>query len=182
MKDNKRIRNYFWVRAKRAVVNEHEEVEWLRVDGLRSLELPRPVVLVNGAFDLCHSGHKKLLFEARHQAGERGTVVVAMDSDERVRSAKGVDRPILTWVERSVDLEYMPIDYLVEIATDQEFGRLIRALRPDLRVSGADHPQSESKYPDVRKALLPKRGLSTSDIVRRIEERFAKRSTSPKNG
>ena len=167
----RRIQNYFWVRAKRSVIADHDEVRWLRIGDLKAIcPLARPVVLVNGTFDLCHSGHKKLLFEARSQAGDGGTVVVAMDSDTRVSTAKGADRPILNFIERSVDLEFMPIDYLVEIDSDKEMRKLMELVRPDLRVQGSDYAAEPTKFPEVRKALLPRRGLSTSEIIRRIRE------------
>jgi D-beta-D-heptose 7-phosphate kinase/D-beta-D-heptose 1-phosphate adenosyltransferase len=49
------------------------------------------IIFVNGTFDLLHAGHLKLLRFAKNLGG---FVIVAIDSDERVRTLKGPSRPI----------------------------------------------------------------------------------------
>ena len=46
-------------------------------------------VWVNGCFDILHEGHLRLL---KHAATLGDRLVVGIDSDERVRQAKGEDR------------------------------------------------------------------------------------------
>src|SRR6266403_3222906 len=72
-----RISNYRFVRERTTA-----EVPWLRPSEFVT-PLPGPVALANGAFDIPHSGHFKVLFHARRLAGS-GTVVLGLDSDRRV--------------------------------------------------------------------------------------------------
>ena len=48
-------------------------------------------VFVNGTFDVLHRGHVELLKYAKDQGD---ILIVAIDSDERVRSMKGSSRPV----------------------------------------------------------------------------------------
>lgn len=55
-------------------------------------------IIVNGTFDILHSGHLALLNHAR-SLGDY--LVVAIDSDRRVQELKGIDRPVNTQQERA---------------------------------------------------------------------------------
>ena len=54
-------------------------------------------IIVNGTFDILHSGHLALLTYAK-SLGDH--LVVAIDSDRRVKELKGVSRPVNTQAER----------------------------------------------------------------------------------
>ncbi len=54
-------------------------------------------IIVNGTFDIVHSGHLALLNYAR-SLGDY--LIVAIDSDRRVKELKGADRPVNTQAER----------------------------------------------------------------------------------
>lgn len=144
-----------------------DELPWVRpADFGAMVDLPRPVVVVNGAFDLLHKGHMKVIFAAR----QRGrTVVVAMDSDARV-ARKGPGRPIQNFIERATTLNYMPVDYIVEIESDKDMAALMENLRPDLRVQGFDHATHPTKYPGVPKCFVKVGSVRTSKIVERIKK------------
>lgn len=159
------LRNWYW-----AINRDPAALEWVRADAFEGFELPRPVVLVNGCFDLLHAGHMKVLSFARERAGTRGTVVCAMDSDRLTRESKGADRPVLNWIERATALGFMPIDYLVEVDSTEEFTRLVRALRPDLRVQGGDYIDAPTRFPWLRKMFVQTGGMRTSEIIRRCRE------------
>lgn len=160
----KRIKNYDFMCRERN--REVEELPWVRVEDFLCLDLPHPIVLVNGCFDLLHSGHMKIIFAARDRAE---TLVCAMDSDRRVSESKGVGRPLMSWIERAVTLGYMPIDYLVEIDTDKEFKQLVKNLSPDLRVQGQEREGKPSRV-GVPKMFVRDWGIHTSEIVRRCKE------------
>ena len=162
-----RIRNFHYI-------EERDELPWVRPEDFKKFELTHPVVLINGAFDLLHSGHWKCISRARRNAG---TLICALDSDVRV-ARKDSRRPIQTYIERATMLAYTPIDYLVEIGSDKDMLALIRATRPDLRVQGPEY-RTETKYPWVPKAIVSglnrqgeRMGMSTSEIVRRVVERY----------
>jgi cytidyltransferase-like protein len=156
----KRIRNYYVVKER-----GREEVPWVRTQDFASLDLPRPIVVVNGAFDVLHSGHMKIIFQARARAG---TLVLALDSDQRV-ARKGIGRPIQTFVERLVTLNFMPVDYVVEIDQDRDMTQLFRTLRPDLRVQGWDYFGKDTKFPSIPKCYVRSGAMRTSKIIERCK-------------
>ena len=54
-------------------------------------------IVLNGTFDIVHAGHLRML----NYAGTLGDhVLVCIDSDSRVKTIKGVDRPINSQQER----------------------------------------------------------------------------------
>lgn len=154
------IDNYYLARER-----EGERVPWVRVGDFAHLDLPRPVVVVNGAFDLLHSGHMKILFAARQRGG---TVVVGLDSDLRV-GRKGVGRPVQSFIERATTLGFMPVDYIVEIERDQDMKALLRATTADLRVQGFDHKGVPSKFPEYTKCFVRNGSMRTSKIIERCK-------------
>lgn len=127
--------------------------------------MKRPIVLLNGCFDLLHAGHFKTIFHSRKHAK---TLVCALDSDQMIASLKP-GRPILSWIERATSLGYFPIDYLVEINSNEEFLKLVEILKPDLRVKGAEYRDKGSRIPEVPCLFIHDSGMRTSEIIRRIK-------------
>lgn len=161
-----RMRAYMHYRER-----DFTEPNWVRPSDFRTLELPRPVVLINGAFDILTAAHMRTIFVARKKAA---TLVLALDSDEKIRKEKGSARPILNFIERLTTLNYMPLDYTVEINNNTDFRELMRALRPDLRVQGMDYADHTTRFPETPRVLLREGSIHTSEIVRRVIERYAK--------
>ena len=156
-------------------ISERDELPWLRPEDFRDIEMEHPIVMINGAFDLLHSGHWKIITRARRKAG---TLICALDSDQRV-ARKDPRRPIQTYIERATMLGYTPIDYLCEIETDKDMYDLIRAAKPDLRVAGPEYRRVDSKYPWIPKAFVSglgrtgaRIGASTTKLIERIVERY----------
>lgn len=154
---------------------ELTEVPWVRPTELTPDDLPRPVVLINGAFDLLHSGHWKVITLARQKAA---TLICALDSDNRV-ARKDPHRPIQTYIERATMLGYTPIDYLCEIESDKDMYDLIRCVKPDLRVQGPEY-RGKGKYPWVPKVHVSglgrtgeRIGMGTTKLIDRIIQRYA---------
>lgn len=156
------MNNFTWSR-------EHERagaLKWCRASEVGNLVLPRPLVFLNGCFDLLHASHMRLIFNA---ASHGKTVVVAMDSDKRVKELKGASRPILSWVERATALSYLPVNYLIEFGSEEELKEIVLSLQPDLRVCGGDKLDNPGYFPmpNIKTLLVPSRGLSTSLIIER---------------
>ena len=147
------------------------DLPWWRPEEVPE-DLPRPVVLVNGCFDLFHYSHARLLWAAREKATPKGSVVVAMDSDDRVRTLKGKGQPILNWVERASMLAYMPITGVVEFNSEEELGLVIGRTRPDLRVAGGDRNTGRSRFPHTPKMFVTDTGLHTGMIIARVLDRL----------
>ena len=94
------------------------------------------VVFTNGVFDLLHLGHVRYLREAR-DLGD--LLIVAVNSDTSTRRLKGPTRPIIGEDERAETLAALiAVDY-VTIFADATAERLVRLLRPDVYVKGADY-------------------------------------------
>jgi rfaE bifunctional protein nucleotidyltransferase chain/domain len=92
-------------------------------------------VFVNGTFDVLHLGHLAMLNYAK-TFGDH--LVVAIDSDERVKRLKGPNRPINDVVERKVMLENLKAVDSVEIFdTDEDLINIIKTC--DIMVKGGDY-------------------------------------------
>jgi D-beta-D-heptose 7-phosphate kinase/D-beta-D-heptose 1-phosphate adenosyltransferase len=92
-------------------------------------------VFVNGTFDVLHLGHLAMLNYAK-TLGDH--LVVAIDSDERVKRLKGPTRPINSVNERKVMLENLKAVDQVEIFdTDEDLINIIKTC--DIMVKGGDY-------------------------------------------
>lgn len=167
-----RFKNYYFHRER-----SQDDIEWLRPKDFSSLTLRSPVVLINGAFDILHAPHMRMIFAARHKAG---TLICALDADEKIKREKGPERPILSFAERIACLNYMPIDYLVEIRNKGDMNTLMEVVQPDLRVQGADYRDKPSRY-KTQKMLVREGAMHTTELVDRIRERYAKTTDTETN-
>jgi rfaE bifunctional protein nucleotidyltransferase chain/domain len=96
----------------------------------------RRVAFTNGCFDLLHAGHVRVLQTAARLAD---VVVVALDSDAGVRRVKGPGRPVNGLADRAAVLAALgTVDHVVAFDDDAPLA-LLRAVRPDVYVKGADH-------------------------------------------
>jgi len=94
------------------------------------------VVLANGAFDLLHVGHLRYLADARARGD---TLVVALNTDESVRAAKGAARPLVPLAER---LELVAGLACVDFVTwfgEATLEATLRLLRPAVHAKGSDY-------------------------------------------
>ena len=100
----------------------------------------RNVVWLNGTFDVLHPGHLKLFRYARMLAGPHGEVHVGVDTDERVASKKGPDRPVNMLITRTTNLlSINEVDYVSTFASDEQLESLIKMVRPKFMVIGDDY-------------------------------------------
>mgnify|MGYP003631499267 CR=1 FL=1 len=90
-------------------------------------------ILVNGAFDILHTGHIDLFMYAK----SLGYVICALDSDERIRQNKGIDRPVNSLEVRAKILSrIVDINEIWTFNSDLELIYLMN--RADMRVIGSD--------------------------------------------
>ena len=95
----------------------------------------KKIVFTNGCFDLLHAGHADYLNRAK-SLGD--ILVVGINSDASVRRIKGEKRPILPQQMRAYLLDNLkPVDYVVIFEEDTPL-ELIKAIKPDVLVKGAD--------------------------------------------
>ncbi len=102
--------------------------------------LGQRVAFTNGCFDVLHAGHVQYLREARSQAD---LLVVGLNSDSSVRTLKGTERPINDVHSRAAVLNALAaVDYVTVFDEVTPFD-VIRHLRPDVLVKGADYHRDE---------------------------------------
>jgi D-beta-D-heptose 7-phosphate kinase/D-beta-D-heptose 1-phosphate adenosyltransferase len=98
------------------------------------------VAFTNGCFDILHAGHVQYLNEARAQGD---CLVVGLNTDASVRNLKGPGRPVNPEEARAAVLAGLgSVDYLV-LFDDPTPIELIRAIRPDVLVKGADYRKDQ---------------------------------------
>jgi D-beta-D-heptose 7-phosphate kinase/D-beta-D-heptose 1-phosphate adenosyltransferase len=142
-----------------------EQVERWRRKGWRT-------GFTNGCFDLLHPGHVHLLDQAR-AACDR--LVVGLNSDASVRRLKGANRPVQPEAARAAVLASLAAVDLVCVFDEDTPIELIKAVRPELLVKGADYAVERVVGADLVQAwggrvmladLLP--GHSTTATVARL--------------
>jgi len=132
------------------------------------------IVFTNGCFDILHAGHVSLLRFAKAQGD---VLIVGMNSDASIRRLKGDNRPINQEQQRIATLsEVQCVDHLLMFDADTPLD-LIKAIRPDVLVKGADYKQAKVvggafvRAYGGRVALAPLvRGQSTTSIVRKLKD------------
>jgi len=137
----------------------------------------RRVVFTNGCFDLIHAGHIRFLEDA---AALGDVLVVGLNTDASVRRLKGRERPIQDAEDRAALLAALQaVDHVVLFDEDTPL-ELIRRLKPDVLVKGADYTVQTVVGADLvqdhggRVELVPiMADRSTSTLIQRILERFA---------
>ena len=93
-------------------------------------------VWVNGCFDVLHRGHYEL-FNYAKSLGDK--LIVGIDSDKKVSTDKGVDRPYNNLVDRVYALESLKaIDLVYAFDTKEHLEDLIKTSSPDIIVVGSD--------------------------------------------
>lgn len=94
------------------------------------------VGFTNGCFDLLHPGHISLLTQAKAPCDR---LVVGLNSDASVSRLKGPTRPVQSESARATVLASLAAVDLVVIFGEDTPLELIRALKPDVLVKGADY-------------------------------------------
>ncbi len=102
--------------------------------------LGQQIVFTNGCFDLLHAGHVSYLYRARQ---EGDLLVVGLNADTSVRRLKGPQRPINPEDLRAKVLAGLSaVDFVVLFEEDTPEA-LIKAIKPDVLVKGADWPEDK---------------------------------------
>lgn len=93
------------------------------------------IVFTNGCFDILHYGHVKYLEDAKRKGS---VLIVAVNRDSSVKKIKGSIRPIIKELDRSrIIAGLASVDYVI-LFKDKTPVKLIKALKPDILVKGAD--------------------------------------------
>ena len=127
------------------------------------------VVLTQGSWDLTHVAHKRYIAKARAHGD---VLVVGVDSDEKIRSRKGEDRPLVPQGER---LEMLAAFRSVDVVVLKELSHpkwaLIKEVRPDVLVvsetTRKNKPIPQEELDEIKKycgeiVVLPAQGETTT--------------------
>jgi D-beta-D-heptose 7-phosphate kinase / D-beta-D-heptose 1-phosphate adenosyltransferase len=127
------------------------------------------LVATGGCFDLLHTGHIRLLHQAR-QLG--GALVVLLNSDASVRALKGPTRPVMRDQDRARVLAALACVDAVCVFGELSPESALARLRPDIWVKGGDYTAADLPEADVVRAnggdvvLLPTvPGYSSSNLI-----------------
>lgn len=137
----------------------------------KAREEGKSIGLVQGSWDLFHLGHLRYILKARELCD---FLIIAMDSDEKIKKRKGNSRPIIPEEERKEFIELLNIaDEVVVKAIDEPKWGLIKAVKPDVLIAIKDNYTEEQieKLEEIcgRVAILPRQSeSSTSDKIRKI--------------
>lgn len=94
------------------------------------------IVFTNGCFDLLHLGHIDYLAKAADMGNK---LVIGLNTDKSTSSLKGPNRPITNQTSRAnllASLFFVDAVVLFDESTPYE---LIKAIKPDVLVKGADY-------------------------------------------
>lgn len=93
-------------------------------------------VMVNGTFDIVHRGHIEMLNYAR-SLGD--FLLVAIDTDQRVKELKGEQRPINNQWDRMFMLDNLrAVDSVRFFDSKEELIEIMQEYKPDIYVKGSD--------------------------------------------
>ena len=124
------------------------------------------IVFVNGCFDVLHRGHIEL-FEFAKSHGEY--LIVALDTDERVKQQKGEKRPFNSLTDRQKVVSSIKyVDWVDSFSTDEELIALVRQASPDVMIVGSDWRGKTvigSQYAKEIKFFERIDGYSTTNIL-----------------
>jgi D-beta-D-heptose 7-phosphate kinase/D-beta-D-heptose 1-phosphate adenosyltransferase len=143
----------------------------------------KKVGFTNGCFDILHHGHVALLEAAAKECDE---LIVAVNSDASVTRLKGAPRPFVPASYRKAVLAALEsVAYVTEFDADTPLD-LIKAIRPDVLIKGADYKPADVVGGDIVEAaggrvatplFVPE--VSTTNIVDRILSSVAPRAPRP---
>jgi len=104
---------------------------------VRVAQLPKPVVLTNGVFDILHRGHVTYLAQARELGA---SLVVAANTDASVkRLGKGDDRPLNMCADRMAVLAALEsVSLVVDFDEDTALEVVLEA-EPEIYAKGGDY-------------------------------------------
>ena len=122
-------------------------------------------IWMNGCFDILHYGHFRMI----EYAASLGTLIIGLDTDNRIKLMKGEDRPYHTLEQRAFNLRSINGVYtVVSFGSDEELIRQIKLFEPDIFVIGSDYkdkPIIGSEYVKEIRYFDRIDGFSTTKIL-----------------
>jgi D-beta-D-heptose 7-phosphate kinase/D-beta-D-heptose 1-phosphate adenosyltransferase len=128
----------------------------------------KKIVFTNGCFDILHIGHVKYLQKAK-TLGDK--LIVGVNSNSSVKRLKGPTRPVNDEYDRAYLLASLEVvDYVIIFDEDTPY-ELIKKIKPDILVKGADYKGKEVVGSDIAKEVRLidfVEGKSTTNIIKKV--------------
>ena len=128
------------------------------------------IVWCNGTFDILHPGHIEL-FKVGKSLGDK--LIVATDTDEKIRQDKGSSKPVNNLCDRISMLQAIKyIDEVLYFNTREELEGLIKLYMPDILLLGDDWRGGDVVGRQYAKEVkfLPRLNYSTTKIIEKIRD------------
>ncbi len=129
------------------------------------------IVWCNGTFDILHPGHIEL-FKVGASLGKK--LIVATDTDEKIRKDKGAFKPINNLCDRISMLQAIKyIDEVLYFNTREELEGLIKLYMPDILLLGDDWQGGDVVGKEYARQIrfLPRLNYSTTEFITKIRGR-----------
>ena len=126
------------------------------------------IVWCNGTFDILHPGHIEL-FKVGASLGKK--LIVATDTDEKIRKDKGAFKPVNNLCDRISMLQAKKyIDEVLYFNDRKELEGLIKLYMPDILLLGDDWKGGDVVGKEYAREVrfLPRLNYSTTDIIKKI--------------
>ena len=130
------------------------------------------IAFTNGCFDILHFGHVSYLEAAKK---DNRVLVIGLNSDQSICKIKGPQRPIIAQDKRAALLAALQCVDFVTIFNEETPLKVIRVLKPDILIKGADWKGKDVIGSEVVKSYgghveyisyIP--GCSTTEIIEKI--------------
>ena len=129
------------------------------------------IVWTNGTFDILHPGHIEL-FKVARALGDK--VIVATDTDEKIKADKGDHKPVNNLCYRVAMLEAIKyIDVVHTFGSRQQLEDLIQLYEPDILLLGDDWRDGDVVGWEhaMETRFLPRvGGYASSNTIERIKK------------
>lgn len=132
-------------------------------------------IWTNGCYDILHLGHLELLQKCKEESlKEKDCLVfVGIDSDERIKKTKGINRPINNEISRTamlLSLKY--VDGVFVFDSEEDLIEILYDLKPSKMIIGDDYKDKNVVGSEYTKEVIffPKvKDFSTSNIIKQIK-------------
>ena len=128
----------------------------------------KKIVFTNGCFDILHAGHVKSIEFAKSKGD---ILVIGLNSDSSIKRIKGPKRPVNKQADRAIVLSALgAVDAVCIFGQDTPL-ELIKLVKPDVLVKGADYKNKEVVGAEFagKVVLFPLlKGRSTTNLINKI--------------
>ena len=138
----------------------------------------KTIAFTNGCFDILHYGHASYLESAKKP---NRILIVGLNSDTSVKKIKGPQRPVIKQRGRAALLAALACVDFVVIFNEETPLNLIRAVKPNVLIKGADWKNKTAVGSDFVKSYGGKvefikyfSNFSTTHIIERIVQRWGR--------